>query len=108
MGTCPRKTRMESTVPVVEYPVDEWFTGQYSLIPERRQEALKRYVIDRVPPGNFLTAIITNDLRGAFWSADDENARLVGLYVRWFYNVPPGLCHGNRQAMDEWLAKRDA
>lgn len=90
-----------------EYPVEEWFKGQYGLIPAPMQEALKRYVIDRIPPGHFLTAIITNDLRGAFAHADDENARLVGLYVRWFHNVPPACCSGSRELMDSWLTKRD-
>lgn len=87
-----------------ERPVTEWFTGQYSLIPERMQAGLKRYVIDRKQPGAFLTAIITNDLRRAFADADEENVKLVGLYVRWFVNVPPGICWGDAARMAAWLA----
>lgn len=98
---------MGSATMAFERPVETWFEGHYSLIPERMQEALKRYVIDRIPPGQFLTAIITNDLRGAFAHADEENAKLVGLYVRWFHNIPPGCCSGSRNLMDVWLAKRE-
>jgi len=93
---------MESTLQFV-YPVAEWFTGKYSLIPERMQEAIKRYVIDRVKPGRFLTAIITNDLYGAFEAADEENAKLVELYVWWFHNFPPAKCCGSHADMLAWL-----
>ena len=86
-----------------EHPVEEWFVGPYSLIPEHMQEALRRYVIDRVMPGDFLQAVITNDLRGSFARADDENAKLVGLYVRWFHNIPPASCSGSKQNMANWL-----
>lgn len=87
-----------------ERPVSEWFDGQYSLIPERMQAGLKRYVIDRKQPGAFLTAIITNDLRRTFANADEENVKLVGLYVRWFVHVPPGICWGDPARMAAWLA----
>lgn len=89
-----------------ERPVSTWFEGQYSLIPERMQASLKRYVIDRKQPGAFLTAIITNDLCGAFANADEENAKLVGLYVRWFMNVPPAACWGDGTRMAAWLDGR--
>lgn len=95
---------MEPTTLNFERPVEEWFTGQYSLIPERMQAALKRYVIDRIRPGHFLTAVITNDLCGAFAHADEENSKLVGLYVRWFTNIAPGICWGDEQSMADWLA----
>lgn len=97
---------MESDTLEFERPVSEWFDGQYSLIPERMQAALKRYVVDRIKPGSFLTAVITNDLRGAFDHADEENSKLVGLYVRWFINVPPWSCWGNVKNMQAWLAEK--
>ncbi|NDD53226.1 hypothetical protein EBZ39_05025 [bacterium] len=97
---------MESTLQF-ERPVEEWFTGQYSLIPERMQDAIKRYVIDRVKPGSFLTAVITNNLRRAFDYADDENVKLIGLYVQWFTDFPPALCWGDEQSMNKWLRERD-
>lgn len=34
-------------------------------IPEHTKAALDRYVNDRIPPGGFLTAVLTNDLTGA-------------------------------------------
>jgi hypothetical protein len=86
-----------------EYPVAEWFTGDYADIPERMQDAIRRYVIDRVQPGRFLTAVICNDLRNAVGSADDENLPLLKLYLQWFYNRAPAPCHGSYDAMQAWL-----
>lgn len=92
-----------ATATQFEYPVSEWFTGEYAAIPERMQEGLKRYVIDRLRPGNFITAVVRNDLRDAVRCADDENLPLIPLYVRWFYNVAPARCHGSHEACAAWL-----
>jgi hypothetical protein len=86
-----------------EKPVAEWFTGQYAEIPEHMRDALVRYVVDRVKPGNFLTAVICNDLSGAVMRADEENLPLLKTYVQWFYNVPPASCTGSQEAMVRWL-----
>lgn len=87
-----------------EYPVEEWFTGQYADIPVHMQETIKRYVIDKVRPGDFLSAIIMNDLRGAIGHADSENLPLIKLYVQWFYNRAPAVCAGSKEAMNNWLS----
>jgi hypothetical protein len=94
------------TAMMFEYPVAEWFTGEYSAIPERMQEALKRYVIERLRPGDFLTAVIMNDLRNAVGYADDDNLPLLPLYVRWFHNIAPSRCHGSPAAFVAWLENK--
>jgi hypothetical protein len=92
-----------ATATQFEYPVSEWFTGEYAAIPERMREGLKRYVIDRLRPGDFITAVVRNDLRNAVSRADDENLPLIPLYVQWFYNTAPARCHGSPEAFAEWL-----
>jgi hypothetical protein len=86
-----------------EFPVDQWFRGEYAQIPERMQDALKRYVLEGVAPGQFLTAVITNDLQRAVNHADSENAPLLKVYVQWFYNVAPAGCWGSRAVMLAWI-----
>lgn len=85
---------------------DLYFTGEYEKIPERMQDALKRYVHERIQPGQFLTAVLRNDLKEAVGRADDENLPLLPLYVRWLYNVAPGCCWGSPENVKEWLAER--
>jgi hypothetical protein len=105
LGQSTRKGTISVATPTrqFEYPVTEWFTGEYAAIPERMREGLKRYVIDGLIPGDFLTAIIQNNLRNAVGYADDENLPLLPLYVRWFYNRPPSVSHGSPEAFVEWL-----
>lgn len=87
-----------------EIPVEHWFEGQYSLIPEHMQAALKRYVVDRIRPGSFLSAVISNDLFNTFRSADEVNVKLVPLYVRWFVNIAPAACWGNPDRLTAWVS----
>ena len=90
-----------------EYPVETWFEGDsYGQIPPHMQEAIKRYVIERKAPGDFLRAVITNDLRNAVGRADDTNLPLLPIYVRWFYNRAPISCYGSCENFVAWL--RDA
>jgi hypothetical protein len=60
-------------------------------------------VIDHVRPGQFLMAVICNDLRGAVNYADDENLPLIKLYVQWFYNRAPSQCSGSPSRLVEWV-----
>lgn len=91
-----------------ERPVEQWFDGNYSVIPQRMRDGLVRYVVDHLQPGSFLTAVICNDLAQAVGHADADNLPLLKTYVEWFYNVPPASCKGSREAMTAWLAKKPA
>jgi hypothetical protein len=84
------------------------FEGGYEKIPAHMQAALRRYVLEGIKPGDFLTAVICNDLRNAVGRADSENLPLLSLYVMWFYNIAPGTCWGSHEAMLKWLAERQA
>jgi len=77
------------------------FRGFY--IPERMMPSLRRYIDEKKKPGNFLTAVIRNDLREACGLADDENMRNLPAYVAYFYNEAPSICWGSQAIMDAWL-----
>lgn len=82
------------------------FSGEYAAIPEHMRESIARYVIQGIEPGSFLTAVITNNFRGAVLNADEENSKLLRVYAQWFYWEAPGNCWGSREAMQEWIRKR--
>ena len=82
-------------------------SGYYSEIPQHMRDAIRRYIVDYIQPGDFLTGVITNDLRRAVNHADAQNLPLLKLYVQWFYNIAPGNCHGSPEIMFEWLARRN-
>src|SRR5690606_5980082 len=74
-------------------------------IPEYMHGGIVRYLDHGVPPGSFLTAVISNDLREAFACADDVNGRLVRNYVMFFYSYAPAGSWGSPDAMDDWIKR---
>jgi len=79
-------------------------------IPERMQGGLIRYFDNRIPPGHFLTAVLSNDLMEAIARADDENVYCLKAYAMWLYNVPPGRPNGwgSPEAVKEWIAGEES
>jgi hypothetical protein len=73
-------------------------------IPDRMMDGITRYIEQGVPPGDFLRAIICNDLAEAVGRADDENLVNIPAYVAYFYNEAPGPCWHSSENMAEWIA----
>lgn len=76
---------------------------QWGGVPERMRPGIIRYVEQGVIPGEFLTAVITNDLKNAVLRADDENVNLLLEYVKFFYNWVPAACWGSQANMAGWI-----
>ena len=74
-------------------------------VPEYMHEPLRRYVINHLPVGSFLTAVLSNDLLQAVNSADKQNSKALVNWVRLVYNYLPSKCSGSPQAVNEWLQK---
>lgn len=74
-------------------------------IPSYMHGGLARYVLDHVAPGDFLEAVICNDLYKALRHADDTNKELLHHYVKFFYNEAPGPCWGSREKYQAWLER---
>lgn len=70
------------------------FDGDYAKIPVHMQDSIMRYALKRIKPGDFLTAVICNDLRGAVNLADATNFPLIKTYVQWFHNCCPAFLVG--------------
>lgn len=71
-------------------------------IPERMRPGIRDYLVHGHPAGGFLTAIITNDLRGSFERADWENQQIILNYLKFFYNHAPSPAWGSKAKYDEW------
>lgn len=67
--------------------------------------ALVRWVDRGEAPGDFLQAVIRNDLRNAVLRADSENLPLLPTYLHWLYWNAPAPCSGSQAAYDDWLGK---
>lgn len=81
----------------VELTLDEY------RIPGYMREPLLAYVVSgRRDTGDFLRAVLSNDLKGAVGRADSANETLLVGYVRWLYNWAPGGCWGSAERVEAW------
>ena len=75
------------------------------MIPERTLDGIRRYVEDRIPPGDFLTSVLGNDLIESFSWADEENRKALFEIVRYCYNELPYGCWGSPEKVKKWLSR---
>jgi len=68
--------------------------------------AIHNYVEQGIIPGNFLQAVITNDLFKAVGYADADNLVALPAFVGYFKWEVSGDCHGSKEIMQAWVEKR--
>jgi len=73
------------------------------MIPEHTRGSLERYIKYGIPPGGFLTAVLSNDLFGAVGRADQENLVALHEIVEFIYRELPGGAWGSSQHVSDWL-----
>tara|TARA_R100001530_G_C4210905_1_gene127396 strand:- start:27 stop:269 length:243 start_codon:yes stop_codon:yes gene_type:complete len=67
------------------------------------KDAVRRYIEKGIKPGHFLSAVIQNDLKESVGRADEENAKRLAEWVRFFYNEVPAHAWGSMENMREWI-----
>lgn len=72
-------------------------------IPEYTKEDIDQYVTRRIPPGDFLHAVLCNDLMEAMGRADDENREAIYAICVYIYNNIPANCWGSKEKVELWL-----
>ena len=77
-------------------------------IPTNVKESLQRYAKQRIPTGDFLRAVLENDLMEAVGRADDFNRYRLFDICSYVYNEMPMSCHGSKEDVKNWLAERKA
>jgi len=82
------------------------YTFRGFVIPEYMMGGIQRYIDHGLEPGDFLTAVICNDLHLAVGRADDLNIVNLPAYVGYLYNEAPSECWGSREKMEAWIAKK--
>jgi len=72
-------------------------------IPEHMHDAICLYYEQGVEPGDFLSAVINNDLKNAVGRADHINLPCLHHFVRWFYWNPPSGTWGYPGAVEDYI-----
>ena len=75
-------------------------------IREEMKEAIDQYAEQGQPLGDFLTALLANDLMEALGRADDGNRRDIFQLCMYVYNEIPSLSHGSYAIVKAWIAKK--
>jgi len=85
-------------------------TDRHSLrqyrIPEHMHAGIINYVFYGILPGEFLQAVLRNDLAEAVGRADWMNQEVLPNYVRWLYNEAPQGCWGSPEKVAAWIEAR--
>ena len=75
-----------------------------SIVPEHLHEGLIEYIAARQPCGQFLTAVLSNDLKDACAYADGISTVALKQIVWFLFNFAPGKCWGSPEVVAAWLA----
>ncbi len=76
-----------------------------NLIELRFKESIDRYVENGMEPGGFITAVLENDLVGAFGRADTAAMTNLKHIICYCYNEIPSICWGSREKVANWYNK---
>lgn len=73
------------------------------LCPPIVRESLDRYAREGIPTGEFLRAVLENDLKEAIGRADWINGPSIHHIVSYCYNHLPSTSWGSLERVDSWL-----
>lgn len=68
---------------------------------EMFKQGIKRYVEEKVMPGEFLSSILANDLQAAFARADNAGLKALRALVMFVHNYVPSPICGNWRVLQE-------
>lgn len=75
----------------------------YKNIPALTIQGIKRYVEHHIPPGDFLRAVLENNLKESFGRADEYNKVALFDIVKYCYLEIPSNCWGSKEKVSAWL-----
>lgn len=75
-------------------------------IPAHMHDVLTNYIVRHRQPGQFLVALLSNDLAGACALADAQNKLALADYVMFLCTYAPASCWGSPAKVKAWLELR--
>ena len=77
----------------------------YSDLPEHMQEGARDYVELGREPGDFLRAVLSNQLLETFQRADMVNRGELNTWIQWLLGEPPMSCWGSPAKVEAWIER---
>lgn len=72
-------------------------------LPDHMEESITGYVFEGRPVGNFLQALLKNNLQMTFAYADEQNRKRIHQWVQFIYNDVPADCWGDDERIKNWI-----
>lgn len=77
-------------------------------IPPQFFGALERYMNNRIPTGDFLERVLSNDLLGAIYFGSTESLAALPQLVKYIHDTLPVQSWGSNERVISWLDGSDA
>jgi hypothetical protein len=74
------------------------------LLPAHLREGMRRYLVERVPTGDFLRAVLENDHMQAVGRADPLSRDQLHFIATFLNLHAPANAHGSPEAVAAWLS----
>ena len=78
-------------------------TINYKMAPAHSANAYKKYYQEGIDPGDFIRAVLANDLMSAVKRADPSNIKCLVEHVAFVYEELPFVCSGNLERVSKWM-----
>jgi hypothetical protein len=82
-----------------------WQAPDSARIPDRMHDSVIAWAVDYIRPGNFLMAVLQNDLVKSVGYADEGNAAALRSWATFVYNELPHGCWGSEDKCEAWIKK---
>jgi hypothetical protein len=82
--------------------VDEIKKMNAALVPEHLQEGIEAHCLTGRPVGQFLTAVLCNNLREAVAYGDPASMEGLRGIIQFLHNYAPGGCWGSPELVQKW------
>jgi len=84
----------------------EWDEERFeALVPSHIREPIRQYVMRGILPGDFLTAVLRNDLTAAITRADSTNRAALYEIVMFLLNYVPWAAWGTAERISTWISQ---
>lgn len=75
------------------------------MVPEHLRDGIQAYIETGRPVGQFLQAVLRNDLKAAVSHADDSSLAGMRGIIQFLYNYAPAECWGNEDTIIRWMTR---
>jgi hypothetical protein len=76
-------------------------------LPDHMTNGLFLYLAHRIPPGSFMTAMLSNNFSESVARADIQNAARLKEWAQFLYCEMPSGSHGSPENVKNWLQERE-